>query len=379
MFVLYIENPQGSVKKPEFKENEITFGRAKDNTIVLPERNISRHHLKIYRDGDTLMVTDAGSRYGVEYREEPLEQPEKLIPNAYIRIGDYRIKLISDSVAKVAKHDNIGGMFTPETEQKQTTQEYIPTKKELVEELDSDDSWQEEPQKSSKKGLIAIIAALLVLSAGGYFMFAGKEKPVKTTSNKNPALLATNKTPKKKHQEKPVVTAQKDAAIKAMKPRDAGRQKAVAVKTEPKPVKKIVITEKKAKKPVVKKAVPAPKPVKRHKVIAMVRHTRPRRPVRRIKRVVEKPKPAPDKTDQVNEMLSQARHAPYSSRISKLKQCLSKYGNRCCRAHKYMADWFRGNGNIKKAILQLRSYKACTSSASEKNRADRTINLLQGL
>jgi len=94
MVRLYIEDPQGSVKNPEFEKDEITIGRAEDNTIVLTERDISRHHLRLSWNGNTWIIEDAGSRYGVEYKEQPLTGPMELVQNEYVLFGDYRLKLV---------------------------------------------------------------------------------------------------------------------------------------------------------------------------------------------------------------------------------------------------------------------------------------------
>ena len=97
MVRLYIEDPQGSVKNPEFDQDEITIGRAEDNTLVLPDRNISRRHLRIKWNGKAWVMEDAGSRYGIEYAGEPVDGPVELAPNTYVLIGDYRFKLLSDT------------------------------------------------------------------------------------------------------------------------------------------------------------------------------------------------------------------------------------------------------------------------------------------
>jgi len=405
MVVLYIENPQGSVKKPEFKEHEITIGRADDNTIVLPERNISRHHLRIYLDGDDWMIADAGSRYGVEYKEEPLEKPEKLIPNAYIRIGDYRIKLSSASGREVAEKEPVADMFSPEDGQRTATAEYIPTRQEkVIEDLDSDEVLQEEPEKKSKKGIFVLVA-LVVLVAGGYLIFAGKGTNRNTLDKKSPkladnqALTKKAVVPAKKAirkepvaVSKKITTIKKDVVVAQPAKQDAVEKKAVAVKTSPKstvnetkPVAKKAEPPKKAPEIVVKKASLAPKPpapkpvVKKHKRVATVRQIRPRKVVKKTANPMVKKIPAEEKSNEVDAMLTQARHAPGSTRVSKLRQCLQKYGNRCCRAHKYMAAYYQGQADIQHSIAQWRKYKSCASSAREKNRAGRMLNQLQGL
>lgn len=392
MIVLYIENPQGSVKKPEFKEELITIGRAEDNMIVLPERNVSRHHLKIYLNNGKWMVADAGSRYGTDYREEYLEQPEPLVPNAYITVGDYRIKMISASVADMPKQDDVADVFSPEDEDERITAEYIPTQKhKAVEELDSDDTWQEEAPRRSKKGIIVAVVVFGLLAVGGaYFIFAGKGKAVEKNTNKKNTLLASKKTPEKKSAR----VIQKDASIKKVAKKDATQKKAVAATDVPavKPVKKVeppkqvvaktkpapVKIEPKHKKTVVKKVKVKPTPIKKHVRVAMVRHNKRPQPVKKVRSPVKK-QISTGNTDEVKKMITRARHSPSSTRLSILEQCLRKYGKRCCRAHWYEATYYQGQANIKSAILHLRKYKACTTSAFERNKAELAITRLQGM
>lgn len=53
--------------------DSITLGRAKDCDIVLPERQISRHHARIERDATGFILRDLGSKNGTFVNGEPLQ------------------------------------------------------------------------------------------------------------------------------------------------------------------------------------------------------------------------------------------------------------------------------------------------------------------
>lgn len=60
-------------------EDSITLGRAKDCDIVLPERQISRHHARIERDVGGFALRDLGSKNGTFVNGEPVRgQPYRL-------------------------------------------------------------------------------------------------------------------------------------------------------------------------------------------------------------------------------------------------------------------------------------------------------------
>jgi hypothetical protein len=52
--------------------DSVTLGRAKDCDIVLPERQVSRHHARIERDASGFIVRDLGSKNGTSVNGEPV-------------------------------------------------------------------------------------------------------------------------------------------------------------------------------------------------------------------------------------------------------------------------------------------------------------------
>ena len=406
MVRLYIEDPQGSVKNPELEGDEITIGRAADNTIVLPDRNISRHHLRMFRDGKAWMVEDAGSRYGVEYMEEPLEGAQKLVPKAYLVIGDYRIKLVSDTGTRVDQ-DQVSQMFAPEKEaDRTTTEEFIsPHQATPSEDIGEGMEWpeEEEPHRKSGKGLfIGLAVVVLIVLVGGYAWInrttgksalGNKEIAQNQPQTGKKAMGTEGQGPEKKV--RVAASTVKDARLTEKAP-DAAKQ---ASKTPPTRARTGAIQPEKRKNRGMAKAPAAPKPkvVKSTKKIT----PRPKPPPRKIRPKAHKKavvamnhparhrkhnamhtKPAPAKTIRSGgaaAMLKATRNMRGAQKLRKLRECLAKYGNKCCKAHKYIADYYLGTGVISQAISQLKLYRSCTTDLREKNRARRSINRLQGL
>ena len=62
MFKLVISDDEGKTTVVPFIRDEITIGRKVGNTIRLTDRNVSRTHARIRRDGEAFFVIeDVGS------------------------------------------------------------------------------------------------------------------------------------------------------------------------------------------------------------------------------------------------------------------------------------------------------------------------------
>jgi hypothetical protein len=69
----------------------IRIGRAPQNEIVLPAKNVSRFHCQIKREGDKLIIEDLGSTNGTFINEEPLKQPHILCVGDIVRVGHEQV------------------------------------------------------------------------------------------------------------------------------------------------------------------------------------------------------------------------------------------------------------------------------------------------
>ncbi len=73
MVKLIIEDDEGRKTVVPFIRQEITIGRQEGNTIRLTERNVSRHHARLFRQNGEILVEDLGSYNGVRINGEQIE------------------------------------------------------------------------------------------------------------------------------------------------------------------------------------------------------------------------------------------------------------------------------------------------------------------
>ncbi len=85
--ILIIRGDQMSPQQWTMQKDDITLGRGEECDIVLPERQISRQHLRIYRDGETYHVEDLDSRNGTWINNEPLKGDRRLYDNDVIKVA----------------------------------------------------------------------------------------------------------------------------------------------------------------------------------------------------------------------------------------------------------------------------------------------------
>jgi ABC transport system ATP-binding/permease protein len=95
---LVIEDDEGNRQEiPVDGLDEVTLGRAAGNTILLPERNVSRKHARIFADGGALLVEDLHSANGVLLNGQKVTAPMPLHDGDQLRIGDYGLVLQHDT------------------------------------------------------------------------------------------------------------------------------------------------------------------------------------------------------------------------------------------------------------------------------------------
>lgn len=70
---------------------EITIGRDPTNTIWLNDSTVSRHHARLYLEGERAYVEDLGSANGVLLGEESIKAPTELRPGSVLMIGGHKL------------------------------------------------------------------------------------------------------------------------------------------------------------------------------------------------------------------------------------------------------------------------------------------------
>ncbi len=102
MWKLSIEDDQGNKTVVNLVRDEYTLGRAEDNTVRLTERNISRHHAALNRDGSGWIIEDSESYNGCYVNGVRVGEPQRLEHGDLVQVGDYRLELVDDSATQVA-------------------------------------------------------------------------------------------------------------------------------------------------------------------------------------------------------------------------------------------------------------------------------------
>lgn len=104
MFKLVICDDEGKTTIVPLIRDEITIGRREGNTIRLTDRNVSRQHARLLRQGDNdFLVTDLRSRNGTKVNGDAVvgDKPHRVVPGDQIYIGDYNLSIRTDVSAGV--------------------------------------------------------------------------------------------------------------------------------------------------------------------------------------------------------------------------------------------------------------------------------------
>ena len=104
MWKLAIEDDQGHRTVVNLVRDEYTVGRAQENSVRLTERNISRRHAVLRRNGAGWVVEDQSSYNGCYVNGVRVAQPTPLETGDLIQLGDYRLEVADDSGAAQVSH-----------------------------------------------------------------------------------------------------------------------------------------------------------------------------------------------------------------------------------------------------------------------------------
>src|SRR4051812_34086434 len=86
---LIIEDDEGQTRVVPVVGDEVTIGREDGNTVLLPERNISRRHARLVRNNGYFVIEDLGSYNGVRINGARIDSPRRVQEGDRIQIGDY--------------------------------------------------------------------------------------------------------------------------------------------------------------------------------------------------------------------------------------------------------------------------------------------------
>jgi pSer/pThr/pTyr-binding forkhead associated (FHA) protein len=113
MWKLSIEDDQGEKTSVNLVRDEYTVGRAESNTIRLTERNISRSHARLFRDGNAWYVADRESYNGAFVNGARVVDPVRIAHGDLIQLGDYRLEIVDEALAASRTHPTMrDGLIT---------------------------------------------------------------------------------------------------------------------------------------------------------------------------------------------------------------------------------------------------------------------------
>lgn len=98
MWKLSIEDDQGERTVVNLVRDDYSIGRAEDNTIRLTERNISRHHARIVRQGDSWFLEDQRSYNGAYVNGVRISGRQELAHGDLVQLGDYRVEVNDEAL-----------------------------------------------------------------------------------------------------------------------------------------------------------------------------------------------------------------------------------------------------------------------------------------
>ena len=100
------------------EEGELSIGRAEDNGVVIPDKDVSRYHAHLRLDNGSLWLRDAGSRNGVFVNDNRVTDHHALRVGDVIRIAEHEfdVRWLADeedtqSIHGAPRPDGAGGKW----------------------------------------------------------------------------------------------------------------------------------------------------------------------------------------------------------------------------------------------------------------------------
>src|SRR5690349_22264331 len=90
-FDIVVSEKAGPARRLELESQDITVGRAEENDVCLPRRNISKQHTRIAVEDGAVVVRDLGSTNGTWVNGRRIDGPQPVGPSDRICIGDFAL------------------------------------------------------------------------------------------------------------------------------------------------------------------------------------------------------------------------------------------------------------------------------------------------
>jgi predicted component of type VI protein secretion system len=369
---LYIEDDAGNVRIIPLDSDAITVGRAADNSVVLPDRNVSRHHARIRVENGRFRVEDAGSRFGLKVNGQRFAEPCELAPGDLLFVGDFKLKVLPRDAAIPEDEFVERPAPPPRPRQAETpSPELTPTGMLDIRDMDrvaeigwkSDFDLEEEAARKASAGKILLLAVLVVVAAGLgvlYWLLSAEPEPVAPVRRPAP------------------VTEPARAQATAPSPAPVAEPAPAPAPVEPAPA---------AERPV---AVPAPKAKPEPKPEPKAARTEEaRKPAEtKVAQAERAPAPAPTPAPATKSILAAGGTGDLASRIDtaldigslgEAESLLGKCsGGECTSRWKRLASKYQAQGNAVKAIEIFKRLRRLTNDARQREFYEKQINALGG-
>src|SRR5688572_10959322 len=103
MWKLTIQDDQATKTVVHLVRDEYTLGRDEGNAVRLTERNISRKHARLAKQGEEWRLHDLTSYNGCYVNGARVAEPQKLMQGDLIQLGDYRLTLEDEALSATSE------------------------------------------------------------------------------------------------------------------------------------------------------------------------------------------------------------------------------------------------------------------------------------
>lgn len=155
---LVLRGPEDETKEAELTTARVHIGRAYDNTIVLSENTVSRHHCSMFLDDQgRAILEDLDSRYGTFVDGDAIKGPTPVTPDQKIKVGEWAV-LVADDEATTTTDTTLDAPVTEEEEFEETDTQGPTRKTRLLDDI-------EPTGQVTSSGYLALLLTLAAIGA----------------------------------------------------------------------------------------------------------------------------------------------------------------------------------------------------------------------
>jgi hypothetical protein len=105
-----VEPATGEPWERPLSGQSMVVGRSTDADLPIADRFLSRHHARIFRDGERVLIEDLGSRNGTRVNDVLLDGPRELAAGDVVQLSGSRLMLIADDQAEPVVDERESGV-----------------------------------------------------------------------------------------------------------------------------------------------------------------------------------------------------------------------------------------------------------------------------